>query len=250
MPLDAFALIILFAAGFWAGAQNAVAGGGPLITLPVLMLTGLDARIANLTSTVALFPGQIATGFAARNVLRSTGGIPVRMLLAINLLGGASGALLLLLTPSDLFQRMVPWLVMFATLIYAWSGFAPRGQASAGWIGPVPFAAGQLGISIYGGYFGGGNSFIMLAILSLTGLGAREAGGLKNLLIALINAAAICVFLFSSSVAYRHALILGAGAAFGSLAGIWMLGRLNETALRMMVVLIGILLTSWLFWSR
>ena len=183
--------VLLAGAGFAAGAINAVAGGGPLITLPVLIFAGLDARVANLTSTVALFPGQIATAYAARDELRPTGGIGSGLLIGISIAGGAVGAMLLLTTPASVFAGLVPWLVLVATLIYAWSNFAARPIRTNWPAGPVGFGAAQLASSIYGGYFGGGNSFIVLALLAAAGLGARAAGGLKNLLIALINLAAL-----------------------------------------------------------
>ena len=240
--------VLLGCAGFAAGAINAVAGGGPLITLPVLILAGLDARAANLTSTVALFPGQIATAYAARDELRPTGGIGSGWLVGISIAGGAFGAMLLLTTPASVFAGLVPWLVLVATAIYAWSNFAPR-PVRARRIGPVGFGAAQLASSIYGGYFGGGNSFIVLALLATAGLGARAAGRFKNLLIALINLAAAGVFLASAAVAYDKAIPLGLGAIIGGMAGVSILHRLNESVLKIVVVTIGIALSIWLFVS-
>lgn len=241
--------IALIVAGFAAGAINAVAGGGPLITLPVLIFAGLDARIANLTSTVALFPGQIAAAYTARDALKPTSGVSVGAMLGITIFGGAAGALLLLTTPSSLFAKLVPWLVLIATAIYAWSNFGPQPPRERARLGRYGFVAAQILASIYGGYFGGGNSFIMLALLTLSGLAARDAGRLKNLLIALINMAAAGVFLISSVVAYDKAIPLGLGAIAGSMAGASVLHRLNETILKIIVVVIGGAFTLWLFWS-
>ena len=238
--------VLIVAAGFGAGALNALAGGGPLITLAVLLLTGLDARAANLTSTIALFPGQIATGLANRGLLPKANIIPLPVLLAINSLGGMMGAALLLTTPSAMFAKMVPWLVMMATGIYAWTSFSPRVLGTAR-IGALPFGAAQLLLSIYGGYFGGGNSFLMLALLSVAGLTARDAGGVKNLLIAIINTAAVGVLIFSASVDFVKAFLLGSGAIVGGMAGVWMLRRINETLLRLVVIAVGAALTIWLF---
>jgi uncharacterized protein len=244
--IETLALIV---AGFAAGAINAVAGGGPLITLPILIFAGLDARLANLTSTVALFPGQIATAHMARSALRPINGVRVSILLGINIAGGALGALLLLTTPSSLFAKLVPWLILVATAIYAWSNFSTQVRNETSRIGRFGFIAAQILISIYGGYFGGGNSFIMLALLTVTGLTARDAGQLKNLLIALINVAAACIFLLSSAVDYNKAILLGIGAIAGSMAGVSILHRLNETVLKIAVISIGATLTFWLFWS-
>ena len=104
------ALAILFAAAFWAGTQNALAGGGSFITLPALMLTGLDARTANITSTIALFPGQVTTGLVGRDNVAGTGGLSFKGLMAISLVGGALGAWLLLATPAAFFAHLVPFL--------------------------------------------------------------------------------------------------------------------------------------------
>src|SRR5271156_1711348 len=100
--------ILLFAASLWAGAQNALAGGGSFITLPTLMLTGMDARAANITSTVALFPAQIVMGFTGRADTDSPPGLPFAALFVISLIGGVVGALILLATPSAFFARLVP----------------------------------------------------------------------------------------------------------------------------------------------
>src|SRR5579862_3913814 len=102
---------VLFVAALWAGIQNALAGGGSFITLPSLMLTGLDARAANITSTLALFPAQIVMGYTGRNDMASPAGLSARMLIGISLIGGALGAIILLLTPSAFFAKLVPWLV-------------------------------------------------------------------------------------------------------------------------------------------
>lgn len=112
------ALIIL--AGLWAGLQNALAGGGSFVTLPALIVSGMSPLAANITSTVALFPGQVTTGWASRNMVSGVGRLPFRALFAISVVGGALGGLLLLKTPSSIFSRLVPWLVLFATIVFAW----------------------------------------------------------------------------------------------------------------------------------
>ncbi|HEY1491214.1 MAG TPA: TSUP family transporter, partial [Steroidobacteraceae bacterium] len=119
------AYLVLFAAALWAGVQNALAGGGSFITLPALMLTGMDARAANITSTVALFPAQLATGWTGRKLVAGAAGLSFRTLALVSLIGGALGAILLLITPPTFFARLVPWLVLFATIVFAWGSFGP-----------------------------------------------------------------------------------------------------------------------------
>src|SRR2546423_13602086 len=114
---------LLFAAALWAGAQNQLAGGGSFSTLPALMLAGMDARAANITSTVALFPGQVTGSWIGRRLVSGTEGQSFRSLPVISLVGGAIGAALLLLTPSRFFEKLVPWLALFAPPAFAWGSF-------------------------------------------------------------------------------------------------------------------------------
>jgi hypothetical protein len=237
---------ILFLAAVWAGAQNALAGGGSFITLPALIFTGMDARAANITSTVALFPGQIATAWTGRQLVAGAEALSFRALAIISLVGGAIGAILLLVTPASLFARLVPWLVLFATAIFAWGSFAPKKHAHAH-LGRYGTAAAQFLIAIYGGYFGGGIGILMLAALTAAGFVIRAAGATKNMLAAMMNASAFAIFLFSSEVRWLQAAICGAGAIGGGIAGSLMLARVNETALRVFVIFVGIALSIGLF---
>ncbi len=239
-------LIVLFVASLWAGAQNALAGGGSFITLPALMFTGMDARAANITSTIALFPAQLATGWTGRQFVTGAAGLSFRLLVAISLLGGALGALLLLATPSAFFARLVPFLVLFATGIFAWGSFGPKSGT------PRPLsrtgaAIAQFLISIYGGYFGGGIGFLMLAALTAAGLAVRVAGATKNVLAGVMNASAVAIFLFSADVHWLAAVVASAGAIAGGVGGGLLLNRVNEKALRVVVIVIGVALTIGLF---
>src|SRR5690348_5298902 len=159
---------MVFAAATWAGAQNQLAGGGSFITLPALMFAGMDARAANITSTVALFPGQITTAWTGRRLVTRDGPLPFRALIIISLIGGAIGAVLLLVTLATVFARLVPWLVLFATAVFAWGSFGIESQ-SAPRLGRSATAASQFVIAIYGGYFGGGIGILMLAALTAAG---------------------------------------------------------------------------------
>jgi uncharacterized membrane protein YfcA len=240
------ALVILFFASLWAGTQNALAGGGSFITLPALMFTGMDARAANITSTIALFPAQIATGWTGRSSVTGAAGLSFRMLSIISLAGGALGALLLLVTPPSFFARLVPFLVLFATAVFAWGSFGPKRSAAPG-LGRFGAMTAQFLISIYGGYFGGGIGFLMLAALSAAGLAMRNAGATKNVLAGIMNASAVAVFLFSPDVRWLQAGVACAGAVGGGIFGGLMLNRIDERLLRAVVVVIGIALTIGLF---
>ena len=241
-------LLVLFLAALWAGAQNQLAGGGSFLTLPALMLTGMDARAANITSTVALFPGQLTGGWMGRKLAGGTQSLSLRTLTIISLAGGAIGAALLLLTSSGVFARMVPWLVLFATAAFAWGSFGRKPQASSRPLGPIPAGAAQFLIAIYGGYFGGGIGFLMVTALTLSHVPVRAASATKNVLAGVMNATAVLVFLFSGEVRWLGAAVACVGALAGSVIGARLLAHIPERALRVIIVIIGMALTAGLFW--
>ncbi|HEY3786176.1 MAG TPA: sulfite exporter TauE/SafE family protein [Steroidobacteraceae bacterium] len=237
---------LIFAAFLWAGAQNALAGGGSFITLPMLMFAGLDARSANITSTLALFPAQIAAAWSGRRAVADAAGLPFRVLAVISVTGGALGAALLLVTSQSFFAHLVPWLVLFATTVFAWGSFGPR-TARAQRLGRIGAAVAQLSISVYGGYFGGAIGFLMFAALTAAAVPLRAAGATKNVLAAAMNASAVALFAFSPQVRWGPAGVGAAGAFMGGLIGAMLLQRISERVLRVLVILIGLALTVGLF---
>ena len=237
----------ILAAGLWAGAQNALAGGGSFVTLPALILAGLSPLAANITSTVALFPGQITSGYAGRRLVSGLPGLPFKALLVISVAGGALGALLLLHTPASVFSRLVPWLVLLATCVFAWGSLRNSTNAGTHHLGTAGAGVVQFLIAIYGGYFGGGIGILMLATLTLAGLATRNAGGTKNVLAAAMNASAVALFITSEQVHWRQAIVLGTGAIIGGLFGAWALHHVNDRILRLVIVLLGIALSVGLF---
>jgi hypothetical protein len=231
----------------WAGAQNALAGGGSFVTLPALIFSGLDARAANIASTLALFPGQVTTGWFGRSLVTGAQGLRFRTLVIISLAGGVVGAGILLLTPSALFAHLVPWLVLFATGLFAWGSFGPRRAGGGPSLAPAAAALAQFGIAVYGGYFGGGIGFLMLAALTAAGLAVRNAGATKNALAAAMNAAAVAVFVFTPHIPWLRVGVVAAGAILGGWLGALMLRRVEEKIIRGFVVALGLALTVGLF---
>jgi uncharacterized protein len=144
----------------------------------------------------------------------------MRRLFVISLIGGALGALILLATPPSIFARLVPWLVLFATALFAWGGFfrkaAPPGEAH---LSPRAASVAQFFIAVYGGYFGGGIGLFMMAALTMMGLAVPNAGAAKNILAGVINASAVAIFVFSKDMHWLRALITAIGASFGGWAG-------------------------------
>ena len=240
--------ILLFIAGVVAGAQNSLAGGGSFVTLGMLVAAGLDPRAANITSTIALFPGQAASGYAGRRIAAGLQGLSFAALFLISLGGGAVGALLLLATPTAFFAGLVPWLVLFATAVFFWGSFIRQTSAQAPVLGSGAAAVAQFLIAIYGGYFGGGIGFLMMAVLTIAGMPVAAAAATKNVLAVAMNASAVLIFLLSRDVYWLHAAVLGAGGIIGGLAGAALLPRVNERWLRVGVVALGVALTIGLFW--
>jgi uncharacterized membrane protein YfcA len=240
-------LILLFCVALWAGAQNALAGGGSFFTLPALMLTGLDARAANIASTLALFPGQVTTGWFGRKMMTGAANLSVRALILLSLAGGVVGACLLLATPANFFARMVPYLVLFATGLFAWGSFFRKADAGATPISPRTAMALQFCIAVYGGYFGGGIGFLMLAALTMAGLAVRSAGATKNVLASVMNASAVAIFFFTPHLPWLRIGVVAIGAIGGGYLGALMLKRVNEKLIRGFVVVIGLCLTVGLF---
>lgn len=244
-----FADVVLVGVAFFAGAQNALAGGGSFLTFPALLYAGLDPRAANITSAIALFPGQLTTSFAGRSMVQGAVGLRLRTLVGISLGGGLVGAVLLLATPVSVFTHLVPYLVAFATLVFAWGSFfkKPRPEGAAAEISPRTGVVLQFLIAVYGGYFGGGIGILMLAALTAAGLAVRNAGATKNLLAGVINAAAVVLFIWATKVDWRVVAYVAVAAIAGGQLGVFMLRRINETVLRVVITGIGVALTVGLF---
>jgi uncharacterized membrane protein YfcA len=247
--MNLLSLLILFAASFGAGIVNTIAGGGSFLTFSALVFSGLDPRAANITSTIALFPMQIGTGYAGRANAGGTETLSFRAFLLISLLGGVVGAFLLLLTPSAVFAHLVPWLILFATAIFAYGSFFKKpGDLAAGYhLGRICSVLTQFCISIYGGYFGGGIGFLMLAALTLAGMTIRKAGATKNILAAFMNAAAVFIFLFSHDIGWQQVGITAVASMLGGFVGVKVLHQVNERILRIIVIVIGLALTVAMF---
>ena len=244
---DISLLLLITLAGLYAGTQNTLAGGGSFITFPTLLLVGLDPLAANITSTIALFPNQITSSLAGRKLAGGVGEISLGKLFALSVAGGLIGAVLLLNTPVTIFARLVPWLVLFATTIFTLGSFRKKPLHVVNII-PIPLLAMiQLLIGVYGGYFGGGIGFLMLATLTIAGQGVRMATATKNVLAMAMNASAVILFIFSSHIDWPAGLALSMGGIGGGFAGNWLVHRLPENIMRGFVVLVGITLTVWLF---
>jgi hypothetical protein len=244
----------MFAAAFVAGGINSIAGGGTLVTFPVLIWLGLDPKVANATSTVALWPGFFGGVFGFRREIKDSRS-HLLWLGITSLVGGGVGASLLILTPSQTFARLVPFLILFATLLFTLQEPISRrlrlnertSQTGAGrWVGPIIV---QFLASVYGGYFGAGNSILILATLGLFGLtDIHRANGIKNFLGICINSVAVLAFALSSLVYWPDAFLMMVGAIAGGYYGASAARRLGRTFVRRTVVFIGLIIGLLMLW--
>jgi uncharacterized membrane protein YfcA len=245
----------MFSAAFAAGAINSIAGGGTLITFPVLIWLGLDPKVANGTSTVALWPGLFGGLFGYRRELENSSPILIRLGLT-SIVGGALGAWLLILTPSPVFAQQVPFLILFATLLFMSNGLINKrlrlGSLEARptklwWTGAIVF---QFFSAIYGGYFGAGNGILMLAAMGLLGLNElNRANGIKNFLGICINSIAVLSFSFAGLVVWRDALVMAVGALAGGYFGASMAVRIGQLWVRRGVIAIGLIIFVAMVWK-
>jgi uncharacterized membrane protein YfcA len=250
-------ITIIAIAAFAAGAINSIAGGGTLLSFPALVWIGVNPVMANATNTFALWPGSFAAMVGFRRELANVR----RWLLLLTipaLLGGAAGGVLLLHTSMATFTRLVPFLILGATLLLAGQELITRRlgvlahaheNPSAGWITTVVIF--QFLVGIYGGYFGAGIGILILAALGLIGLtDMHEMNGLKNLLAICINGVAAIYFAWSGAVLWKDGFIMAVAAVIGGYLGARVARRLGRTFVRRTVVVIGLAMGVALFFKR
>jgi uncharacterized protein len=248
--------IFLFLAAVVAGTLNAIAGGGTFLSFPALMSTGVPPVQANATNTVALWPGLAASTGAYLKHLD----VPRRLLIplvATSVVGGFAGSWLLLNTPQQVFLRLIPWLLLTGTLLFAFGNnirtLAGRSAAVENWqslswraIAGTSFI--ELLIGVYGGYFGAGIGFITLGMLAAIGMRDVHAmGAIRTLLAAVINAAAVLIFIVARAVLWPQCLVMIAGAVTGGWFGAHLAQRANPTTMRRIVIAIGFAMTAYYF---
>ena len=256
--LDSFIVhrssFIIMAAAFAAGSINAIAGGGTLISFPTLVWMGRNPILANATNSVALWPASLAGAVGFRRDLAQ-----VRRWLYLltipSLIGGTAGAILLLHTSEHAFIRLVPLLILGATLLLAFQEVISRRlntvarahqQPTAGWI--VFVFAFQLLVGLYGGYFGAGMGILMLAALGLIGLtDIHQMNGLKNLLTLCINGIAAVYFTMLGAVIWSDAIVMAVAGIAGAYTGAKLAKKLGRGFVRGAVIVIGITMTVALF---
>lgn len=232
--------------------MNAIAGGGSFITFPSLLFTGVPAVPANATNTVALWSGLVFSGGAFRHHLKVRRVILVT-LMTVSLVGGTIGAILLLHTPAQTFMRVLPWLMLAATLLFILGRKLIRPGSSevsqdVSTRAIVMASFFQLLVAIYGGYFGGGMGIVILAMLTAFGMAdIHEMNALKIMLSSSTNGIAVVVFIVSRAVYWREAIVMILGASLGGYFGARYSLRLPQTWVRRFVISVGAVMTTYFF---
>ncbi len=242
---------MLFVAGFVAGGVNAVAGGATLLTFPVLMAAGLPPTIANASNFVALLPGNAAAIPAYARELRNNRAIAARLTL-MSLSGGAIGCILLIFSTDNVFLEIVPWLILAATLLYAFGGkinaFIHARNGGRAVAEGLPGYLLMFVFSIYGGYFGAGLGVITLAVLKMIGFSDfHEANALKNLTNTMVTILGVFIFTFTGLISWPEALVMMAGATFGGYASAYYARQVPQKLLHSAVIFLGFCLSAYYF---
>ncbi len=257
--MSGFEVLGLMVAAATAGVMNSIAGGGTMITFPVLLFFGTSPITANATSTLALVIGTAGSVYGFRQQIAVVKPW-LKRFLPVSLLGGLIGSILLTVTKEEVFAKMVPFLILFATVLFLsqgairrFAGFADKvepAQAphqSALWVA-VTF---QFLVAIYGGYFGAGIGILMLASLGFLGLtNIHEMNALKNVLGSLINLVAAIYFVFSGLINWPKTLVMATGALGGYYLGAHISQRIPQQRVRQIITAIGLVISAVMFYKQ
>ena len=243
--------LLVLLAGLSAGAMNAAAGGGSFLSVPALIYAGIPSVSANMSSTIALYPGSITSAWAYRGNLQTILEVPIKALFLATLSGGFGGALLLLLTPNSAFDRIVPWLLLLGSLAFA---FGPRiGERLRKYYRPNAafLLLAQFLLGIYGGYFGGAVGIMMMAAWSVLGLRDIKAmNAIRVVLVAAANTVAVLCFAAVGSVAWGVTLVMMAAAAAGGYIGAHIAMRIRSSHLRIGISVANFTIVAVFFYTR
>ncbi|WP_343563017.1 sulfite exporter TauE/SafE family protein [Kiloniella sp. b19] len=239
---------ILFAAAFGAGALNALAGGGSFLTFPALVFSGVPVLAANATSAVSVFLGYLGSAVAFRQELANYDrGLLIRILL-LSIVGGATGAFLLLNTPPDVFRGIVPWLLVIATALFAFQEQIKRLLKSESKAGRGLEAAATYFVTTYGGYFNGGVGIIIIALFSFLGYRDLKATiGLKSAMSFVLTTASVVIYAFAGLIYWEFAAVMIIGTVIGGYCGSMIARYLPVSVLRAFIILVGVSLSIIFF---
>jgi uncharacterized membrane protein YfcA len=243
-------IALIGVAAFFAGAINSVAGGGTFFSFPSLLAVGVPPIAANASNSVALWPASLSGAWAYRKELERYRRYLLPMGI-VSLLGGVGGGLLLLSTKDATFSALIPWLLMFATILFAFSGRVSKWLHGSAISAPSTGAAalaGQAVVSVYGGFFGAGMGILMLASLAMAGHDdVHEINAIKNLLSAVIYSVTVLTFVIAGAISWPHTIIMLATATLGGYCGAAVARKIPALWLRRFIIAVGTMLTAYYF---
>jgi uncharacterized protein len=243
-------LLLICLAGLAAGGVNAVAGGGSFISVPALIYVGIPATSANMSSTIALYPGTLTSGWAYRGNVQAIFDIPLKALFFTTLAGGSSGAALLLFTPDATLEKAIPWLLLFGSVAFAFGPAIGDRLCGAMKKNPAVVLLTQFGLGVYAGYFGGAVGIMMMAMWSLLGLSdVRRMNATRVVLVAAANTIAVLCFALIGSIAWRETLTMMATAVVGGYLGAKMALSLAPSVIRAGISAVNFVIVALLFFS-
>jgi uncharacterized membrane protein YfcA len=248
-------MLILFLLAVVGGTLNSVAGGGSFFTFPALIFVGIPAIPANASNTVALWPGSVASMWAYRHEIAQQKRSFLILMVGTSLIGGIIGAQLLLHTPASIFQSLIPYLLLLATLLFALSGpittrlrMRNVGKVHLSPSTLIAVALAQLVIATYGGYFGGGIGILMLATLAMMGMeDIHVMNGLKTALASCINGVAVVIFILARAVVWPETILMIVGAIIGGYGGAYYARKVNPNLIRGFVIVVGFAMSAYFF---
>lgn len=254
--MDLSQALALFAGGLVAGTVNAVAGGSSFLVFPLLIASGLQPQMAAASGFLALTPANFTAMLAYRSELSHIGsGLWKRMAFAF--LGSAVGAVLFIRSGAAGFEKIVPWLVLTATVLYAAGGYLRKHLISRGREDGAP-ATGFWGVAaralefalyVYAGYFGAGVGIVLLALYALTGeANIHRSNAIKNAVLLATSVVSLVLFTWNGLVAWPQAIAVGLGTIIGGYASIAVFRRIDAAILQRVILVWAIILTGWLFY--
>ncbi|MEP7355187.1 MAG: sulfite exporter TauE/SafE family protein [Acidobacteriota bacterium] len=252
MPVSLSHFALLLTVALIGGIANALAGGGTFLVFPTLMLSGLDAIVANATSAATMLPGGAASAWVYRKGSEYDRKL-LRWLIAMSILGGITGSILVLLTPSARFAKMVPYLMLSAALVFTFSGQIQRAAAShisdkvRGSINWVPLIIGHYLISAYGGYFGAGMGVLMIVLYTLTAnLDVQQSAALRFYCTLGINGPAVMIFALRGAVDWKLSIPMAIAAVAGGYWGAHLVRKMSVLTARRAVLVFAWAISIWL----
>lgn len=247
---------LLLLVGMAAAGLNAIAGGGTFFTFPILIFCGLNPTLANTTNKFAIWVGALSSvGGYWQEVKQHRG--QLRFLLAAGIIGSVAGSLALLATPVETFSAMVPWLMLMATLTFAFgrqlvarvAARLPSANGQTGWVMSLR-AFGQLLIGIYGGFFGAGIGILMMALCQLIGVRSiHETNAIKVVVASGITSLSALTFVLAGVIAWQEAIPLSVGALIGGFFGASLARALPEKLIRGFIIVYGLAVSGYFFYD-